>query len=224
MNPSSEFRCPWYLYRTTGIGRWGDYNRPGGLCNGVYHHSSGIAAAQMSTLHQQRYTKYNCDLLFALWLSPTGPKLPGDTAEVAERLASFIDTWKVLIGDTWVLNTIVGFQIPFKGQPFQAQRHILSVEQVTLLQDKVRSLLQKGAISSLADSPEGFYSTLPEKGGQMRPVINLKCLNQWVEDPHFKIKGIATLKDHLKPGDWMVKVVMKDAYFTIKFTHTINSI
>ena len=64
----------------------------------------------------------------------------------------------------------------------------------------------------------GFYSTIflvPKKNGQMRPVINLKCLNQWVEAPHFKMEGIATLRDLFRSGDWMMKVDLKDAYFTI---------
>ena len=41
---------------------------------------------------------------------------------VAGRLASFIDAWKVLTRDFWVLETIKGYQIPFKGMPVQAQR------------------------------------------------------------------------------------------------------
>ena len=80
------------------------------------------------------------------------------------------------------------------------------------------SLLQKGAISPISKEPGGFFSTIflvPKKNGQMRPVINLKCLNQWVEASHFKMEGIATLKDLLRPGDWMVKIDLKDAYFTI---------
>ena len=48
----------------------------------------------------------------------------------------------------------------------------------------------------------------------MRPMINLKQLNKWVETPHFKMEGIQTLRDLLKTGDWMVKVELKDAYFT----------
>ena len=153
-----------------------------------------------------------------------GFKVPPKVKEplkVAGRLASFIDTWKVLTGDIWVLNTIVGYQIPFKGEPQQAQRPpepVFSEEHTTLLWNEVQSLLQKGAILPQLESSEGFYSTLflvPKKNGQMRPVINLKCLNQWVDAPHFKMEGIATLKDLLKARDWMVKVDLKDAYFTI---------
>ena len=49
----------------------------------------------------------------------------------------------------------------------------------------------------------------------MAKMINLKCLNQWVEAPYFNMEGIATLKDLLRMGDWMVKVDLKDTNFTI---------
>ena len=45
----------------------------------------------------------------------------------------------------------------------------------------------------------------------MRPVINLKQLNQWVYTEHFKMEGIPTLRDLVRPGDWFVKVDLKDA-------------
>ena len=32
--------------------------------------------------------------------------------KVVGRLASFVDTWKVLTKDTWVLDAIQGYQIP----------------------------------------------------------------------------------------------------------------
>ena len=49
----------------------------------------------------------------------------------------------------------------------------------------------------------------------MRPVINLKSLNEYIFPRHFKIKGSHTLKDLIKGNDWMTKVDMKDAYFII---------
>ena len=51
--------------------------------------------------------------------------------------------------------------------------------------------------------------------------INLKKLNEWVEPQHFKMEGMGTLRELLKVNDWMVKVDLKDAYFTIP-THTAH--
>ena len=153
-----------------------------------------------------------------------GFKRPSETMEsvkVAGRLAYLVNTWKMLTKEIWVLNTIQGYQIPLTGKPLQHQRpseSAFSKEQAALLSEEIVSLLQKGAISPISKEPGGFFSTIflvPKKNGQMRPVINLKCLNQWVEAPHFKMAGIATLKDLLRLGDWMVKVDLKDAHFTI---------
>ena len=45
-----------------------------------------------------------------------------------------------------------------------------------------------------------------KKDGGQRPVINLKPLNQFLQAEHFKMEGIHTLRDIVKPGDWPGKV------------------
>ncbi len=40
---------------------------------------------------------------------------------------------------------------------------------------------------------------VPKKDGKQRPVINLKVLNQYVQTYHFKMEGLQTLKDLIKP-------------------------
>ena len=97
-------------------------------------------------------------------------------------------------------------------------------QQLVQIQEEISSLREKGAISVVTDPSHShvqveFFSTLflvPKKNGSMRPVINLKALNQWVETPHFKMEGLPTLRDLLRQGDWLVKVDLKDdAYFTV---------
>ena len=86
------------------------------------------------------------------------------------------------------------------------------------MQEEIRSMLGKQAISEIESSPEGFYSQMflvPKKDGRQRPVINLKRLNQSVKTEHFKMEGIHMLKDLLKAGDWMATIDLKDAYFMI---------
>ena len=92
-------------------------------------------------------------------------------------------------------------------------------EQDQLMKQEVETLLTKGAIEEVESTPaESFHSTLflvPKRDGGQRPVINLKALNAFIEAPHFKMEGIHTLKNLLKQGDWLVKVDLKDAYFSI---------
>ena len=46
----------------------------------------------------------------------------------------------------------------------------------------------------------------------------MKKLNSFVKTEHFKMEGIHMLKDLLKPGDWMTKADLKDAYFMTPVT------
>ena len=82
-----------------------------------------------------------------------------------------------------------------------------------------KKLLSKGAVTEVHHAPsDSFYSTLfivPKKDGGQRPVINLKQLNAFVQNHHFKMEGIHTLKSLLRQGDWLVKIDLKDAYFSI---------
>ena len=90
--------------------------------------------------------------------------------KVAGRLAQFIDTWKMLTGDTWVLNTIKGYLIPLKGKPLQSQRPlegVFSKEQTVLLKEEIKSLLEKSTISHCRET-SGFFSNIflvPKKNG-----------------------------------------------------------
>jgi len=96
---------------------------------------------------------------------------------VAGRLASFIDTWKVLTGDLWILSAIEGYQIPFVGIPTQLQ--IPQEGMFSRLYYRRRS--RTCATIPQSGDATGFISTLflvPKRNGQMRPVINLKRLNQ----------------------------------------------
>ena len=47
-----------------------------------------------------------------------------------------------------------------------------------------------------------------------RPVINLKPLNQFVEKIHFKMDNIRIALNCISPGDFMVSIDLKDAYFS----------
>ena len=92
-----------------------------------------------------------------------------------------------------------------------------SEEQMKLLREEVTSLLGKGTVVTVepAASEDRFYSTLflvPKTDGRMRPVINLKALNFWVHPQHFKIH---TLRDIVVQDEWLAKLDLKDAYFTV---------
>ena len=78
-------------------------------------------------------------------------------------------------------------------------------------------MIAKHAVSQVpkTQANKGFMSQLfsvSKKDGGMRPTINLKGLNTIVKTVRFEMEGIHMLKDILKPGDWMTKIYLKDAY------------
>ena len=65
---------------------------------------------------------------------------------------------------------------------------------------------------------DSFISNIflvPKKGGEMRPVINLKDLNVFLKYNHFMMEGIHMLIDMLMRNDWMLKIDLKQAYLTL---------
>ena len=53
---------------------------------------------------------------------------------------------------------------------------------------------------------------MPKKDRGHRLVINLKALNRFVVEEHFKMESF---QDLVKPGDCLAKIDLKDAYFLL---------
>ena len=142
---------------------------------------------------------------------------------IAGRLQLFTQNWRVVTQDTWVLKCIEGYTIDLVSPPVQhraPQELTFPQEEKAHLAEEVEKMLKKQAISVAPreHAAKGFLSQLfavPQKDGGTRPIINLKGLNSFVQTVHFKMEGIHMVKDILKPGDWMTKVDLKDAYFMI---------
>ena len=82
----------------------------------------------------------------------------------------------------------------------------------------MNSLLSKGAIKQIPNSQAKFLSrqfTVPKKSGGLRPVINLKPLNQFLHLQTFKMEGLSNLEVILEPNDFMITIDLSDAYMTL---------
>ena len=63
-----------------------------------------------------------------------------------------------------------------------------------------------------------FISTVclvPKKTGDFRLVINLKPLNQFVQKIHFKVANNRLALNCISPGDFILSIDLKDAYFSV---------
>ena len=143
------------------------------------------------------------------------------------RVKLFAKNWQRITSDRWVLECIQGYEVDWVSNPSQTRRPrelTFPEAEANGLSKEIESLLQKEAVSEVSlpgektTSDQGFVSQLfavPKKDGGIRPVVNLKVLNSYVQQVPFKMEGIHLVKDLLRPGDWMTKVDLKDAYFAI---------
>ena len=68
-------------------------------------------------------------------------------------------------------------------------------------------------------TPEsGFHSTLfaiPNKTGDLRPVLNLRPLDQYIPKGPFKIETMQHMYRMIQPRDWLTSIDMQDAFLHI---------
>ena len=142
-------------------------------------------------------------------------------ANMEGRLAYFVKNWQLLTQDQSVLSIVRGYKLQFLREPCQHKLpHVakMSVPQAQLVQQEIIDMLKKGAIHKVSHVQGEFLSNLflvDKKGGAHRPVINLKHLNAFIPYQHFKMEGLHLLKDLLQEGDYMCKLDLKDAYFSV---------
>ena len=133
------------------------------------------------------------------------------TLKPATRLKHFLFQWQILTQDPTILNIVQGYRLHFHTQPSQTVKQ-------PILNAEISKLQLKGAIRPVNFTNAAFYSRLflvPKKGGDLRPVIDLSALNQFVINEHFQMENISCLKQILNQNDFMVKLDLKDAYLTV---------
>ena len=128
---------------------------------------------------------------------------------------------KNLTSDTWILQTILGYQIEFDSFPVQTKLPVCpnwSDTEKQMITDEVDKLLKKGAIVEVESCANEFISNIflvPKKTGDKRPVINLRYLNKFVSYFHFKMETIETVKSLIQEGDFLTSIDLTDAYFSV---------
>ncbi|KAG2222337.1 hypothetical protein INT45_009810 [Circinella minor] len=80
------------------------------------------------------------------------------------------------------------------------------------------STAPKEAIQQVPPHTPGFWShlfLLPKKDGGLRPVLNLRPLNQYLPTIHFKMESWPTITNMIQPGDYLTSIDLKDAFHHI---------
>ena len=150
--------------------------------------------------------------------------LPPQVSPVGGRLSNFVEGWKRITNDPYVLSIVAkGYrlrftsppllrQIPWEIRPPQDPKEILGMrEQITLM-------LQKNTITEVPPDSPGFYSNVflvRKASGGWRPVIDLKNLNEHIHAPHFRMFTTSSVLSSVEKGDYAFKIDLQDAYFHV---------
>ena len=123
------------------------------------------------------------------------------------------------------MQTVAGYQIEFDTYPIQHKipsEISFSEDQKELVTNKIKTLLEKGAIIRLnfhlktkKNNLFQIFFIVPKPNGKFRPVINLRQLNKFVTYRHFKQESFPVVLDMIQPNDFFTKLDLSDAYFSI---------
>ena len=122
--------------------------------------------------------------------------LPPQSMPVGGRLCQFVEGWKRITNDLYVLS--------ITENSGNARANFL--------------MLQKKAISEISPDTPGFYSNIFEvhkASGGWHPVIDLKQLNHHINAPHFRMHTINSVPSTVERGDYTFNIDLQDAYFDL---------
>jgi ribonuclease HI len=136
---------------------------------------------------------------------------------------NFLQFWRENVHDQWVLETLqVGYKIEFQRVPKMGLIHPKVTENMvhlSVILEEVHALLSKNAIELVPSAnKEGFFSSIflvPKKTGELRPILNLRNLNQFLIKKSFKMETLPAVIRAVQPQDWLVSLDLKDAYFHV---------
>jgi len=133
-----------------------------------------------------------------------------------------ISFWKSLDSE-WAVSVIANglfFEFEHRPPPFcpPLKDFDFSESEREAVSEAVRELILKGAVIEIPPQTPGLYSRMflvPKPNGAVRPVLDLKRLNQFMKKVPFKMEAFSSLRPLLKKGDWLVKIDLKDAYLHV---------
>ena len=146
--------------------------------------------------------------------------LPPQVSPVGGRLSNFVEGWKRITNDPYVLSIVSKqYRLRFTSPPLLRQtpweiRSPQDPQEILGMREQISIMLQKNAITEVPPDSLGFYSNVflvREASGGWRPVIDLKNLNAHIYAPHFRMFTTSSVQK----GDYAFKIDLQDAHFHV---------
>ena len=140
----------------------------------------------------------------------------------AGRLSGFVNEWKKLTSDVFILNMVQGAEIPITdtGDFSDISSSINQVQgnQTQNMDSELQKLLKIGVIEESISEPGEVISPVflvKKSDGSHRMILNLKKFNENVAYEHFKMENLSTATQMVTEGCFMASVDLRHAYYSV---------
>ena len=139
----------------------------------------------------------------------------------AGRLKYFIEKWKAITNDNFILDAVLGYRLPFICKPQQfsiPKQPVFALNENIAITNQIEKLIAIKALKQIEITEAKFISKIfpvLKKDGSYRLVINLKDLNKSLEAPHFKMEDYRSVCALLRKDYYMSVIDLQDAYHLI---------
>lgn len=136
------------------------------------------------------------------------------------RLKSHLQNWVDIDANEQVLEWIDnGVKLPLTNipAPFELHNRSFSSKQYSFIDAEIKELVAKGVLCEVSYKPHCVspVSCVPKKGGKLRLITDLRCLNSYIEAPKFSSENMGCAINLIQSEDLMVTVDLKDGFFHI---------
>ena len=109
---------------------------------------------------------------------------------------------------------------PFHGNTKAGEISSIPIQSKSksLISAEVQDMLRKGAVRKVPPCQGQVLSNIflrEKKEGTFRPIIDLKQVNCSIAYQKFKMESLKEIRSLLQKGDYMIKIDLKDAYYSI---------
>ena len=125
-----------------------------------------------------------------------------------------LNQWEELTSDPEILTTVSEMHIEMTDNLSEVElyQNPFNKKEQEFITAEIKTLLPKPVIVETKHEPRAFIP--PIFDGCFRLILNLKRLNEVLEYKKFTIETISRILHLIRPGMYMAKVDIKDAYYS----------
>ena len=94
----------------------------------------------------------------------------------------------------------------------------MKIKQKSILQCQIDDLVDRGVINKVEYQDDMFIFNVfghPKPNGDVRMIIDLSEVNEFVEKVHFKMNHLDVATDLVDEGMFFTSIDLKDAYYSV---------